>query len=75
MPLWLAAEPLVLASKSAARRALLEGAGMPIEIEPADIDERGIEERAGCRRSGAGRGAAGAREGEGGRGARSAAAS
>lgn len=47
MPLWLAARPLVLASKSATRRALLEGAGIPIEIEPADIDERAVEARAG----------------------------
>jgi len=45
--LWLAARPLVLASKSAARRALLQSAGIPIEIEPADIDERAIEARAG----------------------------
>jgi len=37
----------MLASKSAARRALLEGAGVPIEIEAADIDERGVEARAG----------------------------
>ena len=34
MPLWLAAHPLLLASKSAARRALLEAAGIPVEIEP-----------------------------------------
>jgi septum formation protein len=47
MPLWLAARPLMLASKSAARRSLLEAAGVPIEIEAADIDERGIEARAG----------------------------
>jgi septum formation protein len=47
MPLWLAAEPLMLASKSASRRAVLESAGIPIDIEPADVDERGIEERAG----------------------------
>ncbi|MCX7312257.1 MAG: Maf family protein [Hyphomicrobiales bacterium] len=47
MPLWLAPRPLVVASKSAARRALLEAAGIPIEIEPADIDERAIEARAG----------------------------
>jgi septum formation protein len=47
MGLWLGARPLVLASKSAARRALLEAAGIPIEIAPADIDERGIEVRAG----------------------------
>ena len=47
MPLWLAADPLMLASKSASRRAVLESAGVPIDIEPADVDERGIEERAG----------------------------
>jgi septum formation protein len=43
MPLWLAATPLVLASRSAVRRTLLEAAGVPIEICPADIDERGVE--------------------------------
>jgi septum formation protein len=47
MSLWLAARPLVLASKSAARRALLEAAGVPVEIAPADIDERAVEARAG----------------------------
>ena len=47
MSLWLAARPLVLASKSAARRALLEAAGVPVEIEPANIDERAVEARAG----------------------------
>jgi septum formation protein len=47
MPLWLASHPLVLASKSAARRALLENAGVPIEIDAASIDERGIEASAG----------------------------
>ncbi len=47
MSLWLAARPLVLASKSAARRALLEAAGIPVEIVPASIDERAIEARAG----------------------------
>jgi septum formation protein len=41
--LWLASAPLVLASKSAIRRTLLETAGLPIEVRPADIDERGIE--------------------------------
>jgi septum formation protein len=46
MALWLAPQPLLLASKSAARRAVLEAAGIPIDIEPADIDERGIEARA-----------------------------
>jgi septum formation protein len=43
MPLWLAAVPLVLASRSAVRRSLLEAAGVPVEICPADIDERGVE--------------------------------
>ena len=47
MPLWLAARPLLLASKSAARRALLEAAGIAVEIEPAAIDERATEARAG----------------------------
>ena len=47
MSLWLAARPLVLASKSTARRALLEAAGIPVEIEPASIDERAVEARAG----------------------------
>jgi septum formation protein len=40
---WLAADPLVLASKSAARRALLEAAGIPIAVRPADLDERKLE--------------------------------
>lgn len=47
MSLWLAARPLMLASKSTARRALLEAAGIPVEIEPASIDERAVEARAG----------------------------
>ena len=47
MALWRAAEPLVLASKSAIRRSVLESAGVPVEIAVADIDERGIEVRSG----------------------------
>jgi len=47
MLLWLASRPLLLASKSAARRALLEAASIPVEIEPAEIDERAMETRAG----------------------------
>lgn len=43
MPLWLAADPLVLASRSAVRRVMLEAAGVPIEVRPADLDERGLE--------------------------------
>ena len=45
MPLWLAGEPLVLASKSAIRHAILRDAGIPVAVEPADIDERTIEQR------------------------------
>ncbi len=43
MALWLAADPLVLASRSAARRTLLEAAGIPLELHPADLNERGLE--------------------------------
>jgi septum formation protein len=45
--LWLAAEPLVLASKSPTRRAMLEAAGLPIEAIAPEIDERAVEARAG----------------------------
>ena len=46
MPLWLASDPLVLASKSEVRRAVLEAAGLQVVPVPADIDERAIEKRA-----------------------------
>ena len=36
-------EPIVLASASAARARLLEAAGVPVAIEPADIDEDRIK--------------------------------
>jgi septum formation protein len=48
MSLWLAPQPLVLASRSPARRAMLAAAGIPIEIAAADIDERAVEARAGA---------------------------
>jgi septum formation protein len=41
--LWTAAEPLVLASTSATRRMLLESAGLPVETEAPDVDERAID--------------------------------
>ncbi len=41
--LWLAEKPLVLASRSKVRRALLEGAGIPVDVRPADLDERRLE--------------------------------
>jgi len=44
MSLWLAAEPLIVASRSKVRRVLLEAAAIPVEIIPADIDERGMAE-------------------------------
>lgn len=43
MPLWLAAEPLLLASQSKVRHALLVAAGIPVEVLAADLDERAIE--------------------------------
>jgi len=52
MPLWLASEPLMLASKSAIRHALLRDAGVPVEVQPADIDERTIEQRSPARDAG-----------------------
>src|SRR5262249_52111621 len=52
MALWLAGEPLVLASKSAIRHALLRDAGVPVEVQPADIDERTIEQQSPARDAG-----------------------
>lgn len=46
MSLWLAPQPLVLASKSEARRTMLEAAGIALEIHPAAIDERALEKEA-----------------------------
>jgi septum formation protein len=43
MTIWRGAKPLILASKSPARQALLRGAGLAFEVIPADIDERAIE--------------------------------
>jgi len=48
MSLWLSDQPLVLASQSAIRRAVLEAAGIPVEAHPAAIDERGIEAAVGA---------------------------
>ncbi len=43
-PLWLGDKPLVLASASRTRFALLAAAGIPAEVEPADIDERAVSD-------------------------------
>src|SRR5579863_2114153 len=53
MSLWLAADPLVLASRSAARRDMLVAAGVPVEVRPADLDERSLESGAGSAGPGA----------------------
>lgn len=45
--LWLAPEPLLLASASATRRDLLASAGLPVETAPARIDERALEAGSG----------------------------
>ena len=49
MSLWCAGPPLVLASRSAPRRAMLEAAGIPIEVSVPDLDERALEASVGPR--------------------------
>src|SRR5258708_6165618 len=44
MPLWLSDRPLILASQSKVRRALLQAAGIPVDVRPAHLDERAIEQ-------------------------------
>lgn len=41
--LWSGSAPLLLASASPTRRALLEGAGIPVEAEAPGVDERAVE--------------------------------
>jgi septum formation protein len=43
MTIWRGIKPLILASQSPARRALLANAGIAFEAIPAEIDERAIE--------------------------------
>jgi septum formation protein len=50
MSLWQDDQPLVLASRSTSRRAMLEAAGIPVEVCIPDLDERAIEAAAGVRR-------------------------
>jgi septum formation protein len=47
MTLWRGKYPLVLASQSRARQALLANAGIGFEAVPADIDERAVEQASG----------------------------
>ena len=47
MTLWRGKHPLILASRSQARQALLANAGIDFEAVPADIDEREIQKASG----------------------------
>lgn len=47
MSVWRADKPLILASKSASRQALLRNAGLPFEAMPASVDERAIQGTSG----------------------------
>ena len=51
--LWLLPRPLVLASKSQARRALLAASGIPFEAIDAGVDERGVQATLGAAADGA----------------------
>jgi septum formation protein len=44
MTLWRGKRPLILASQSSARQALLANAGIDFEAVPADVDERQIQQ-------------------------------
>jgi septum formation protein len=49
MTLWAGGAPLILASQSKSRQALLRGAGVPFEAIPADIDERRVQADSGLK--------------------------
>jgi septum formation protein len=51
--LWLWPQPLVVASRSTIRQSLLERAGIPVEVKPADLDERRLEAAASAQTPGA----------------------
>lgn len=52
MTLWRGKDPLVLASQSRARQALLSNAGLEFEVTTADIDERAVQQASGLSRPG-----------------------
>jgi septum formation protein len=52
MTIWRGQSPLVLASQSRARQALLGNAGIAFEAMPADIDERAIQQTSGLLKPG-----------------------
>jgi septum formation protein len=47
MTIWRGTQPLILASKSVARQALLRSAGIVFEVFPADVNERATEQASG----------------------------
>jgi hypothetical protein len=47
MALWLASQPLVLASRSDIRGKILAAVGLRFEIRPSQIDERTVEAKSG----------------------------
>ena len=47
MTLWRGKHPLILASQSRARQALLANAGIAFEAIPAEIDERAVQQASG----------------------------
>ena len=53
MTLWRDPQPLVLASQSSARQALLRNAGLPFDAIPTDLDERGLQHSSGLQDPGA----------------------
>jgi len=55
MALWQSDLPLILASKSAARKALLTAAGLPFESIDANVDERALEADFLVEKAGAGK--------------------
>ncbi|WP_029584657.1 nucleoside triphosphate pyrophosphatase [Bradyrhizobium sp. URHD0069] len=52
MTLWRGKYPLILASQSRARQALLANAGISFEAVPADIDERAVQQDSGLSAAG-----------------------
>ena len=47
MAIWLASQPLVLASRSDIRGKILAAVGLRFEIRPSQIDERTVEAKSG----------------------------
>lgn len=52
MSVWRGMQPPILASQSAARRALLVNAGIAVDTVPADLDERAVQRASGLTQPG-----------------------